>query len=127
MIKKIILTLLATISLSLIYSQQGTGQLKGQITDKATGETLPFVNLVLEQNGSQKAGAASDLDGNFLINSIEPGEYTLKVSFVGYKKFQVNNLLIKSNKITFQDIPLESGDVELEEFTVVDYEVPLLD
>lgn len=127
MIKKIILTLLATISLSLIYSQQGTGQLKGQITDKATGETLPFVNLVLEQNGSQKAGAASDLDGNFLINSIEPGEYTLKVSFVGYKKFQVNNLLIKSNKITFQDIPLESGDVELEEFTVVDYEVPLID
>ena len=40
---------------------------------------------------------------------------------------QVNGLIIKSNKITFQNIPLESGDVELEEFTVIDYEVPLID
>ncbi len=127
MIKKIILTFVAVFSLAFAYSQAGTGQLKGTITDKATGETLPFVNLVLIQNGTQKAGAASDLDGNFLINSIQPGSYELKVSFVGYKKFQVNGILIKSNKITFQDVLLENGDVTLEEFTVIDYEVPLID
>ena len=127
MVRKIILTILVSVSISLSFAQQGTGQLKGTITDKKSGETLPFVNLVLIQNGAQKAGAASDLDGNFTINSLQPGTYTLKVSFVGYKKFQVNNLVIKSNRFTFQDIPLESGDVQLEEFTVVDYEVPLID
>lgn len=127
MIRKIILTILTTASISFGFSQQGTGQLKGEITDKSTGETLPFVNLVVEKNGTQVAGASSELDGTYIINSLEPGEYTLKVSFVGYKKFQVNNILIKSNKITFQNIPLESGDVELEEFTVIDYEVPLID
>jgi len=127
MIKKIILTFIAMFSLAFAFSQAGTGQLKGTITDKATGETLPFVNLVLIQNGTQKAGTASNLDGEFIINSIQPGSYQLKVSFVGYKKYQVNGILIKSNKITFQNVLLENGDVTLEEFTVIDYEVPLID
>jgi len=127
MIKKIILTFIAIAAVSAGFSQAGTGTLKGQITDKSTGETLPFVNLIVLQNGTQKAGAASDLDGNFSISSLQAGTYTLKVSFVGYKKFQVNDLLIKGDKITFQNVPLESGDVTLDEFTVVDYEVPLID
>ncbi|MEZ7931764.1 MAG: carboxypeptidase-like regulatory domain-containing protein, partial [Flavobacteriales bacterium] len=118
MIKKIILTFITVFTLSFAFSQAGTGQLKGTITDKSTGETLPFVNLVLIQNGTQKAGAASDLDGKFVINSIQPGSYELKVSFVGYKKYQVNGIIVKSNKITFQNILLENGDVTLEEFTV---------
>ncbi|MEN8927658.1 MAG: carboxypeptidase-like regulatory domain-containing protein [Flavobacteriales bacterium] len=127
MIKKIILTFIGVLTVAFAFAQPGTGQLKGTITDKSTGETLPFVNLVLIQNGTQKAGAASDLDGKFVINAIQPGSYELKVSFVGYKKFQANGILIKSNKITFQDVLLETGDVTLEEFTVIDYEVPLID
>ena len=127
MIKKITLTLIAIAFVSFGFSQPGTGTLKGKIIDKSTGEELPFVNLVLLQNGTQKAGASSDINGKFTISSLQPGTYTLKVSYVGYKKFQVNDLLIKSNNITFQDIPLESGDVTLEEFTVIDYEVPLID
>ena len=58
MIKKIILTFIAIAAVSAGFSQAGTGTLKGQITDKSTGETLPFVNLIVLQNGTQKAGAA---------------------------------------------------------------------
>ena len=127
MVKKIILTLLAISTLSFVYSQSGTGSIKGNVKDKSTGETLPFVNLIMLQNGTQKAGASTDLDGNFTISSLQPGTYTMKVSFVGYKNFQVNGIVIKSDKITFQDIPLETGDVMIDEFIVVDYEVPLID
>ena len=127
MIKKIILTTLAIVAFQLGYSQAGTGTLKGKVTDKSTGETLPFVNLVLIQNGTQKAGAATDIDGKFTISSIQPGKYTLKVSFIGFKKYQLNNLLIKSNQITFQNVALTSGDIQIEGVEIVEYSVPLID
>ena len=127
MIKKIILTTLVMLAFQFGFSQAGTGSLKGTVVDKTTGETLPFVNLVLIQNGTQKAGAATNIDGKFIINSIQPGKYTLQVSFIGYTKFQMNNLLIQSNKITFQDVKLKSTDIEIETFEVIEYEVPLID
>lgn len=126
MLKKITLVL-AIVGFQFAFSQAGNGSIKGVIKDKSTGELLPFVNVLLEQNGTQKGGASSDFDGKYTISNIEPGEYTLKVSFVGYKPFQINGVVIKGSKITFQDFNLESGDVKLDEFIVVDYEVPLID
>jgi len=127
MIKKIILTAFTLLSLQFAFAQSGTGELKGKVVDKTTGELLPFVNLVVIQNGAQKGGAATDFDGKFTISSLPAGKYTLKVSYVGYKKFQMNGIVIKSNKITFQDVKLATGDVELAEFEVIEYEVPLID
>ena len=33
-----------------------SGSLKGKITDKNTGETIPFANVVAQKNGNQIAG-----------------------------------------------------------------------
>ena len=41
-----------------------TGKLTGKVTDKKTGEGLPFVNVVLE---GTSIGAQSDLDGKYTI------------------------------------------------------------
>lgn len=119
--------LLAFACLSVVSYGQGQGTLQGKIKDKATGEPLPFVNLVIEQGGVQKGGASSDFDGNYKIASITPGTYNVRASFVGYKPFQINGVIVNSNKITFLDLELESGDVTLDEVTVVDYAVPLID
>lgn len=127
MIRKIILITLLTIGVQAVFSQAGNGSIKGVVKDKATGELLPFVNLVLEQNGAQKGGAATDFDGKYSFSSVTPGTYTLKVSFVGYKPFQLNGVLVKGSRLTPLDIELESGDVRLDDFVVVDYEVPLID
>jgi hypothetical protein len=127
MIKKTILITILAIGFQSAFSQVGNGSLRGVVTDKETGELLPFVNLVLEQNGSQKGGASTDFDGKYSFSSVTPGTYTLKVSFVGYKSFQLNGVLIKGSKLTPLDVELESGDVKLDEFIVVDYEVPLID
>ena len=127
MIKKIILILLAISTLSLGYSQSGTGTIKGTITDKASGEALPFVNVIMLENGTQKAGASTDFDGKYTISSLQPGTYTMKVSFVGYTNYQVNGIVVKGDKIIFQDVPLATGETRINEFIVIDYEVPLID
>ena len=118
---------LAILSSSSVFGQVGQGTLQGKVKDKKTGELLPFVNIIIEQNGVQQGGASSDFDGNYKIASITPGTYTIKATFVGYSPLQMNGVIISSNKITFQDILLETGDVQLDEFIVVDYAVPLID
>ncbi len=107
-------------------AQVGTGTLRGKIADKNTGEPLPFVNVVLERGGTQVTGGASDFDGRYDIKPIEPGTYDLVVTYVGYQPFRMEGVVISSNKITFQDVPLTPG-IELKEFEVVQYTVPLID
>ncbi len=41
---------------------------------------------VTDESGNPLIGAATDIDGIFSINYIPEGEYTLVVSYIGYKK-----------------------------------------
>ncbi|MFN3341548.1 MAG: TonB-dependent receptor domain-containing protein [Flavobacteriales bacterium] len=112
---------------SVVSYGQGQGTLQGKIKDKATGEPLAFVNLVIEQNGVRQGGTSSDFDGNYKVASITPGTYTVKAMYVGYNPYVISGVVVSSNKITFLDIQMESGDVTLEEVTVIEYAVPLID
>lgn len=103
------------------------GSLKGTITDKQTGETLPFVNVLLVQNNAKHLGTTSDLEGKYLFKNIQPGTYHLEVNFVGYEKYVVSNIHIEMGKLTLLNVTLSAGHVQLEEFTIVNYKVPLID
>lgn len=109
-----------------LYAQVGTGTLKGTLTDAATGEPLPFVNIVLQEGGEQVAGGATNFDGEYTIKPIPPGAYDVLVSYVGYNAKKIEGVRINNEKITFLDIQLDAG-VKLEEFEVVEYTVPLID
>lgn len=126
MLKKLTLSVLA-LAIAAVSFSQGLGTLQGKIKDKATGELLPFVNVIVELNGTQKGGASSDFDGNYKISSIQPGTYTVRASSIGYKQRQIDGVVLKSNQIVFLDIEMESGDVQLDEVVVTSYAVPLID
>lgn len=108
-----------------VFAQVGTGSLKGKITDKKTGEPLPFVNVVIENRGTQVSGGATDFDGNYFIKPIDPGTYDVVVSYVGYQPYKQTGVVVNSNIITFLNMALNSG-IELTEFEVVEYTVPLI-
>ena len=113
---------LATCTMTIAQSQ---GRLKGKITDDH-GEPVPFANVIVEKGGTQVGGASSDFDGNYDINPIPPGTYDLKASCIGMNPFVLRGLVISANKITFYDIKMASGSINLNEVTVVDYEIPLI-
>ena len=113
---------LATCSMTMAQAQ---GRLKGKITDDH-GEAVPFANVIVEKGGTQVGGASSDFDGNYDINPIPPGTYTLKASCIGFNAYVVNNIVIPANRITFYDFKMASGAINLNEVTVVDYEIPLI-
>jgi outer membrane receptor protein involved in Fe transport len=127
MIRKIYSLLFAfVVTATAAYAQVGAGSLKGTLTDINSGEALPFVNVVVEQNGNTVSGGVTDFDGKFYIKPLTPGSYDLKVSSVGYKSKIISGIVVSANKITFQDVKLEPG-VQLDEIEIVKYTVPLID
>lgn len=58
----------------------------GAISDAATQKPLSGVNISIPK---QKAGAVSDTDGKFVLNSALKPPFTLQVSLVGYTTQEV--------------------------------------
>ncbi len=62
------------------------GQVRGKVLDRQSDETLQFVNIrVTDSQGKLAGGGMTDVSGNFAVRSLRDGQYTLEVSFVGYK------------------------------------------
>jgi len=110
----------------LVFSQTGSGTIKGKIVDKQTKEPISFANVVVEVGGVQMGGSTSDFDGNFQIKPVPPGKVDLKASFVGYKPFMIKGIIISPDKITFQNLELEVATTTLNEIEIVQYKVPLI-
>jgi len=124
--KRILLAFLV-LSASLSFAQQRPGSLRGTITDKKSGETLPTANVVIKDDaGSIVAGGSADFDGDYNINPVPPGSYTVVASFTGYAPVTVKGVRISPNNPTIQDFKLQEESSVLEE-VVITYEAPLID
>jgi len=127
MLRKL-LTVIALIGItSYTIAQTQSGTLKGTITEDATGESVPMANVVVELNGTIIAGAVADFDGKYTIKPIDPGKYTVKISFIGFATKEISDVLITSNKITFVNAALKTESSVIGEVELVEYVVPLID
>src|SRR5262245_45944665 len=82
-----------------------TGQLHGTIVDQESGELLTGVNVLLV---GTSLGASSDLEGKFIVRSIPPGTYDVRISLVGYTAKVVTGLDIKPDVPVKLDIGISS-------------------
>ncbi len=112
------LTLLLLISLlfSNIKIYAGvTGKIAGKVTDTDSKEELIGINVLIE---GTSLGAATNIDGTYTINNIEPGIYSLIVSGVGYQKKKITNVRVSSDFTTRIDIQLMAEAINLETIIV---------
>ena len=58
-----------------------TGKISGKIIDADTKEVLPGANV---QIVGTSMGASTNLDGEFFILNIPPGDYSVRISMMGY-------------------------------------------
>jgi len=127
--KKLLFVLIALFSLSQTQAQKGNGtaSIQGFITDLETQDTLPFVNVLLYQNGIQVKGAASNMDGQYKISALKVGVYSLEINFLGYQKQRVDSILVKEAKTTILNIKLKSAAMELQSYEVAAEAIELYD
>jgi outer membrane receptor for ferrienterochelin and colicin len=88
-----------------------TGKLTGKATEAKTNESLPFVNITLS---GTSLGAATDIDGNYVILNIPPGNYNIKAQSVGYQSVVMENVKISIDLTTKLDFSLTSSTIELQ-------------
>jgi outer membrane receptor for ferrienterochelin and colicin len=88
-----------------------TGKLTGKATDAKTNEALPFVNITII---GTSLGAATDIDGNYVILNIPPGKYNVRAQSVGYQPVLMQNISISIDLTTKLDFSLTSSTVELQ-------------
>jgi len=124
MLKKVFIFIAAVIITTTAFSQTGT--LNGTVKDAATGEGIPFANVIIELNGQNITGGMTDFDGKFSIRPIAAGVYDVKASFIGYQTLQINGVRVMAGRITFQDFALAASVETLQEVEVREYRVPLI-
>ncbi len=97
-LKTILLSLAVTISLF-----AGEGKIVGKVTDAATGEPLIGANVVIENT---KLGAATNIDGNYIILNVPEGTYTIIGKYIGYKDTKIKEVIVSTNLTTEVNVKL---------------------
>lgn len=70
----------------------------GMVRDAITRESLPYATIQLE--GKQRYSVVAGDNGDFHLPTVIPGSYTLKVSFIGYGRYQKTLDLQRSTHLT---------------------------
>jgi len=91
------------------------GSISGRIIDSETGEPLAAANIKLRDT---VLGAATNLDGEYRIDRIDPGFYTIIVSTVGYSKYEVIEIEVKEEENTKLNITLSPEAIKGKEVVV---------
>ncbi len=92
-----------------------TGKISGKVTDGQTGEDLIGINILIQ---GTTQGAATGIDGSYIINNIDPGSYSLVFSGVGYQKKIITNVKVSSDFTTQIDVQLLTEAIGLETVVV---------
>ncbi len=93
-----------------------TGKIKGTIIDSETGEPLIGANVIIL---GTSLGAATDLDGNFFILAVRPGEYKLKASMIGYETMIQTQVIVEVDRTIIVDFNLSPTELKSAEVVVI--------
>jgi TonB-linked SusC/RagA family outer membrane protein len=112
MIKKLLfINLLALLVIPMSLFAQV--KISGKVTDAASGEELPGANIYITE---LKVGASADINGDYVISNITPGNYTIVASYVGYKQYK--SKLTVGNSDIVSNLKLAPDFLGLEEVVI---------
>ena len=104
--KNLLLNFIFILFTSFIFSQ--SGKVTGLIMDGEYDEPMAFANVIVK---GSTIGTTTDFDGKYSLD-LEPGEYTLTFSFVGYQTIEVSEVLIKSDQVEQVDVTLSTNTLD---------------
>jgi len=114
-----VLLIAALFSLTALCSAQSgaknAGKIAGKVVNSKTGEPIIGANVSITGSGQ---GAATDIDGSYMIKDVNPGIYSVTISYISYAKKTVTDVEVDPNKTTRLAVSLEPKTVGMEEVTV---------
>lgn len=110
-----ILAILFLTILSNTLIAASTGKITGSIYDNHTLEPLIGANILVV--GTQR-GAASDAEGNFVIEDLRAGSYNLEIRYLGYQTVKRSNVIVNPNRATTIEVGMQLSALEGESVEV---------
>lgn len=109
--RRVLLVLVLAVAVPALVFAGTTGKIRGQVTDNETGEPLIGANVLVQ---GTTFGAATDLDGGYVILNVPVGAQTVRASFVGYHSFAIRNVRVNSDLTTEVNFTLTSEAIEID-------------
>src|SRR5665648_57447 len=93
-----------------LFAVAQNGTIKGLVTDAKTNEPLVGATVLLE---GTTIGAITDFDGNFSVNKITPGTYTVRCSFISYETKLLQNIKVNADQELELNFNLGGSTIEI--------------
>ena len=95
---------------------QSVQNIRGKVYDK--DNRLPLIGANILVQGEKEFGITTDMDGNFLLEGVPVGRYTLTCNYLGYSEFVTNEVLVTAAKEVQLEIALVEAKIEIETVTI---------
>ncbi|MDR2802622.1 MAG: TonB-dependent receptor [Prevotellaceae bacterium] len=107
---------------------KGKGTVNGKIIDKRSGAALEFATVsLLDTAKNVVAGSVTRAGGEFVLANVAGGQYTLKVSFLGYADAE-RAIAVPDDKETVEAVQIElEADAQTLEEAVVTSRRPVVE
>ncbi len=112
----LILLILLTLSVTGLFAGT-TGKIAGKVKDEY-GRGLPYVNVLILQDGKRVTGMLTKANGSYIIINLRAGEYEVRFQYVGYAHYIVNNVRINIDQTTTLNATLQKQSIRLKTVTV---------
>ncbi len=112
-IKPILTTVFYLFLTASAYTQ--TAVIRGKVIDSSNKE--PIIGGSVKIEGTNQA-ISTRADGTFELSKIEPGTYSLIVSYIGYQQLIVSDIQAKADQLINLNLELQPGGEELDEVVV---------
>lgn len=110
-----VLTIFGLILLGASSSPAEPGFISGKVNDAQSGEELIGANVLIV---GTTTGAATDLDGKYIIRNVAPGTYSVRVSLVGYASKVVTDAEVTPGQTLKLDVTLVPESYKFEEVII---------
>ena len=100
-----------------------TGKIAGRIIDAKNGNPLPGVNVIVE---GTTFGAATNLNGEYIILMLPPGVYSVVARMMGYDPLKYDQVRVSIDKTRQLDFQLNEAVLEMGEQVTITAERPLV-
>ena len=97
-----------TLMLPVSLIAQLVGNIRGVVTDVASGRPLPRVSVVV-LHSNPSAGTVTDSAGYFRLSGLPVGRYDIQTNLVGYEPVVYREILVSSVKEAFMEIAMQES------------------
>ena len=93
-----------------LFAQTSAGSISGSVLDpqgnSIAGATVRVTNVATGEVQTRKSSSA----GDYRIDELNPGKYTVSVDAKGFRGYKVENVTVLIGNTTAQDVQLQVGD-----------------